>query len=66
VPADAPPADTLLVLDFEEFESRTTVRATKRPGYFPHAGCVFDIFDAQVLRPLYPVGVTRGNVLIVS
>jgi hypothetical protein len=66
VPADAAPADALLVLDFEKFKRRTTVRRTKRPGDFPHAGCVFDISNAKALRPLYSVGATGGNMLIES
>jgi hypothetical protein len=66
MPADAAPADALLVLDFEKFKRRTTVRRTKRPGHFPYTGCVLDISDAKALRPLYSVGATGGNVLIES
>lgn len=60
MPSDAAPADALLVLDFKEFECRTTVGSAKRPGHFPHTGCVLDISEAQVLRPLDSVGASGG------
>jgi hypothetical protein len=64
--ADATPANALTVLCFEKFKRCATVRSTERPGHLPHAGCVFDISDAKVLRPLHPVGLAGGDVLIVS
>lgn len=63
MPADASPADSLLAIDFEEFEGGAAVRSTKRPGHFPHSGRVLDVSDAKVLRPRDSARAAGGNVL---
>lgn len=65
MPADTAPADSLVVIDFEEFKCGATVRPTERPSHFPHSGCVLDVSDAKVLRPRDSVGAAGGDVLIV-
>lgn len=61
--ADASPADSLLAIDFEEFERGATVRSPEWPGYFPDTGCVLDVSDTKILPPRYSAGAAGGDVL---